>query len=390
MKRLFLCILCLFILPVQAGALKAIVNDTPLFDWDVTMHGRLLKAQQPSVYDTISEDELNKVALNNLIEEVLKIQKGRSANITITESEVDDAIIHLEQQNGMSVGGLKRLLDDTGVPMKTLRDQVYADLMWLKYVRSHSDIVTKQVPEPAIDARLKNIKSDMATPRYTVAEIVVPSLEEAQSLWRTLQSEQVSFSEIARQFSRAKSASAGGYVGIIDENHYGPEIAPVLREMPVGQLSRPLFTDNGYVLLMMIDKKPAIKTDSIIIWELAQGGQKEGASFDAILATKECNSFIQTLKKEGIDSSVQQGWVDPTQLPPELKNLMEDAAINEVVGPVRIPQGQMFFMKCNVKSQRVIPTLQEIRSQLEMEQMELLSRRLLEAEKRASVIEYKE
>ena len=69
---------------------------------------------------------------------------------------------------------------------------------------------------------------------------------------------------------------------------------------------------------------------------------------------------------------------------------MTSAAVNEVVGPVRVPQGQLFFMKCNVRSQRVIPTHEEVRNQLEMEQMELLSRRLLEAEKRKAVIEYKE
>ena len=36
------------------------------------------------------------------------------------------------------------------------------------------------------------------------------------------------------------------------------------------------------------------------------------------------------------------------------------------------------------------PTEEEVKQQLEMEQMELLSRRLLEAEKRSAVIEYKE
>ena len=390
MKKFFVTLLCLFALPAYAGTLRAIVNDTPIFDRDVIMHGRLLKAQQPSVYEEMPEDVFDKAVLNNLVEEMLKIQKGLTSNIVLKENEIEDAIIHLEQQNGMSVGGLKRLLDDADIPIETLRNQVQADLIWLRYVRSQSDVVTEQVPEPAIHARLEHIKEDMASSRYTVAEIFVPTLEEAQNLWQQLHSGQVSFSETARQFSKAKSASAGGYVGVVEENHYGPEIAPVLREMPVGQLSRPLAGNNGYFLLAMIDKKRAIKTDSVLIWELAQGGQNEGDSYDSIMTAKNCSSFIQALKKEGINSSIQQGWVDPAQLPDDLKNLMEDAAINESVGPVRIPQGQMFFMKCQIKSQRVIPTEEEIRTQLEMEQMELLSRRLLEAEKRAAVIEYKE
>ena len=108
------------------------------------------------------------------------------------------------------------------------------------------------------------------------------------------------------------------------------------------------------------------------------------------MAAKNCTSFVNILKKEGVPESVQVGWTDPNQLPRELKDLMDPVAVNEVVGPVRVPQGQLFFMKCNVKSQRVVPTMEEVKQQLEMEQMELLSRRLLEAEKRSAVIEYQE
>ncbi|MBR6232137.1 MAG: peptidylprolyl isomerase [Alphaproteobacteria bacterium] len=390
MKKLLLGTLCFFALSVNAGNLRAIVNDVPVSEWDVKMHARLLKAQQPAVYEGMGIQKLNKAALDNLIEEILKTQKGKDLNITLSEKEVDDAILHLEQQNGLSAGGLKRLLDEAGVSMKALRKQVYGDLIWLQYVRSKSNQVANQVPESAVKDRLKKIKADMSKPSYTVAEIVVPSLEEAQSIWEKLQANEGSFSEMAQKFSTSKTASAGGRVGVIDENYYGKDVAPILREMPVGQLSRPLAIKGGYAILVMIDKKSAITTDSIMLWELAQGGQKEGATYDSIMAADNCQKFIKELQKEGVPESIQQGWTDPAQLPDELKDLMTSAAVNEVVGPVRVPQGQLFFMKCNVRSQRVIPTIDEVRNQLEMEQMELLSRRLLEAEKRKAVIEYKE
>ena len=390
MKKLLMSTLCLMAFSASAGNLSAIVNDVAVSDWDVEMHGRLLKAQQPSVYADMPQKQLKKVALENLIEELLKAQKGKELNLSLTDKEVDDAIIHLEQQNGMSVGGLKRLLDEEGVSMGALRKQVYADLMWLQYVRSKSDVVQNQVPTPAIKARLKEIKADMAKPSFTVAEIIVPTLDEAQSIWEELQSGASTFPDLARQFSKAKSAKSGGHVGQITENHYGKEVAPILHEMPVGQLSRPLAVKGGYALIVMIDKKLPVTTDSVMLWELAQGGQKEGEKFDKIMATKNCDAFTKALKKEGVPESIQRGWTDPNQLPDELRDLMTPVAVNEVVGPVRVPQGQLFFMKCDVKSQRVIPTEEEVKQQLEMEQMELLSRRLLEAEKRAAVIEYKE
>lgn len=390
MKKLLLSTLCFMAFSVQAGNIRAIVNDTPVSDWDIEMQGKLLKVQQPSVYESMSEKQLKQKALDSLIEELLKTQKGKDLNVSLTDREVNDAIVHLEQQNGMSVGGLKRLLDEEGVSLEMLRKQVYADLIWLQHIRSKSDVVQNQVPKPAIQARLKQIKSDMAKASYTVAEIIVPSLDEAQSLWEELQSGASSFTDLARKFSKAKSAKSGGRVGQISENHYGKDVAPILREMPVGQLSRPLAVKEGYALIVMVDKKMPITTDSIMLWELAQGGQEEGAKFNKIMASKNCDAFMKNLKKEGVPESIQQGWTDPAQLPDELRDLMTPAAVNEVVGPVRVPQGQLFFMKCDVKSQRVLPTEEEVRQQLEMEQMELLSRRLLEAEKRKAVIEYKE
>ena len=285
---------------------------------------------------------------------------------------------------------LKRLLEKEGVSVQALRNQVYGDLMWLQYVRSQSSVVEHQVPKLAVQKRLGKIRAEMAKSSFNVAEIIVPTLEEAQNLWDELQTGKSTFADLARQFSKSQSAKSGGRVGQIDENYYGKDVAPILKEMPVGQLSRPLAVKNGYALLVMIDKKLPITKDSITVWELAQGGQTEGADSSSIMASHTCNAFVKTLTKEGVKESIQRGWIDPNQLPNELKDIMETASIGEVVGPVGVPQGQMFFMKCNVKSQRVIPTFDEVKQQLEMEQMELLSRRLLDAEKRAAVIEYKE
>ena len=99
MKKLLLGTLCFCALSVNAGNLRAIVNDVPVSEWDVKMHARLLKVQQPMVYERMSTQKLNKVALDNLIEEILKSQKGKDLNITLSDKEVDDAIFHLEQQN---------------------------------------------------------------------------------------------------------------------------------------------------------------------------------------------------------------------------------------------------------------------------------------------------
>ena len=137
------------------------------------------------------------------------------------------------------------------------------------------------------------------------------------------------------------------------------------------------------------DKKASVTKESIELWELAQGGVGDKVNTKAILSAKTCDDFTRILNKEGIPESIQRGWTDPFQLPKELKSMLSDVAVGETLGPVKVPQGQLFFMKCGVKTQRVMPTFEEVREQLEIEQMENQAKRLLNAEKREAVIEYK-
>ena len=370
----------------SAGNLKAIVNDAPIFESDVSDRMALLTAQQPALSQSMTLSELEKFALDNLVEEYLKIQKSQALGVKISEQEIDQAVAHLEQQNGFSVGGLERLLAEQSVPMKTLRQQVYGDLVWLSYARSNIQKVS--IPDSAVESRLKKIQSDMAKETFTVAEIKLPTLDQAQEVWQQIQ-EGASFSEMARKHSKAKTAKAGGFVGVVSADHFGDAVMPVLREMPIGQISRPLDVQDSYLILYMMDKKASITDDTIELWELAQGGVEDSIDIKAITATKNCDDFVRVLGKEGVAESVQRGWMDPFQLPKELKSMMEDVVVGETFGPVKVPQGKLFFMKCGIKTQRVMPTFKEVREQLEMEQMEKQAKRLLNAEKREAVIEYK-
>ncbi len=371
---------------VSAGNLKAVVNDAAIFEADVQARSALLKAQQPSVYGGMSEKELSKASLENLIDETIKAQKAQTMDIQVSEADIDRAILHLEQQNGFSTGGLKNLLKEANVPTETLRRQVYVDLLWLQYVRSK--IQVPQIPDSAVQARLNKIRQQLSKPSFNVAEIIVPTLDEAQDIWENLQSG-ASFDEMALKYSKAPSAQIGGRLGVIEANHYGADISAVMEQMPVGQLSRPLATPKGYLILLMLDKKAAIQGDDVLIWELAQGGIADEKNVPEITKTKNCEDFNKAIQTYGVLASFQRGWTDPVQLPTQLKEMLQDTVVGDVLGPVKVPQGQLFFMKCSVKTQRVVPQLQEVKEQLEMEQMELSAKRLLKAEKRGAVIEYK-
>ena len=99
---------------------------------------------------------------------------------------------------------------------------------------------------------------------------------------------------------------------------------------------------------------------------------------------------MEHIKIGPFPKSAQRGWTDPHQMPPELRALLQDVAVGETVGPLRSPDGILVMMKCNVRAQQVMPSKDQLKSQMEIEQLDVLSRRLLAEAMRRSIIEKKD
>ena len=84
-----------------------------------------------------------------------------------------------------------------------------------------------------------------------------------------------------------------------------------------------------------------------------------------------------------------KGYDDPAKLPADILPLLKKAKFKTVAGPLQTPAGLLYFMKCGESEERVMPTDEELQSQLENEKMELISRQLLSEIKRDVVVEYK-
>ena len=134
-------------------------------------------------------------------------------------------------------------------------------------------------------------------------------------------------------------------------------------------------------------KSQGIDGDSVTLWEMAQGLFSEDVDVSTTLESKTCDAFLEHVKIGPFPNSAQRGWTDPHQMPPELRSLLQDIAVGETVGPLRSPEGILVMMKCNVRAQQVMPTKDQLKTQMEMEQLDVLSRRLLAEAKRRSVIE---
>ena len=148
--------------------------------------------------------------------------------------------------------------------------------------------------------------------------------------------------------------------------------------------------DKRYRAMKADLAKKGVDSDHISLWEMAQGLFTPDVDVSTTLESKTCDAFLEHIKIGPYPESAQRGWTDPNQLPVELKEMLKDIAVGETLGPLRTPDGVLVMMKCDVRTQQVMPSKEQLKMQMEIEQMDVLSGRLLSEAMRRAVIERKE
>ena len=372
----------------NAGEIKAIVNDTPISAFDVESRAKMIMLQQAGQVGKLTP-ELKKEALDDLVDERIKVQEMAKRGIKVTQQDVLNALAHLEQQNGMEPGGFKKMLAQNKIPFQTLFSQTEANLGWLRLLQQSGRGIA--IDQAEVKAKQEAIRKELSKDALSFAEIVLPTEEEALTVWQRLQ-DGADFGTMVELHSIADSRMQGGRVMNVTANYYGKNVADILNQMQVGQLSRPIPVKKGYAIILMLNKRAAVKGDTIKVWELAQ----VIVAPDSIAATllKQpvkggCAGFWETVKDDAVPGSLQQGQVAPNQIPSDVAPMLKDAPFKKVVGPVQTPAGDIYFMKCGEQEKRVMPTVDELKMQIESEKMEMISRQILSEIKRDVVVEYK-
>jgi len=115
----------------QEVAIKILVNDDPISDYDIDQRERFLAItthEEPSA-------ALKKKASDLLIDERLQMQAGRKLGVSPDEDEVAKILDDMAKKNNLTVDGLSTALGRAGVNIRTLKDRIRAQLVWQDVVR---------------------------------------------------------------------------------------------------------------------------------------------------------------------------------------------------------------------------------------------------------------
>ena len=401
--------LCLAVMLLVGGAEKAyaqtlqriiaVVNEDAVSLFDLRERIKMVIFSSNMQDSPKMRERLEPQVLRALIDEKLQKQAAKRYNIKVDRKEVDKALRMIEKQNGLPPGGLKIRLEEAGVRMSTLVDQIETTIAWSKLVnrRMTRNIV---IGDNQIDEALARIRANLNKPSHLVSQIFLAfdgpdnaakTLADANQLVTQIRNG-AAFTSLARQFSQDAAARTGGDLGWVQQGELDQELDRALIDMRPGQISEPIRTSSGYHILLLrkrrTNQKPRADDTVVslkqVFLPIEAGATPEEAANQRNLATtiaetlSGCDDLERAGKELGSTLSGDLGKLRIGELPSELRALVTGLAVGRASKPLPTEGGLRILMVCDRKEVKSkIPSRDQIRRNLIRRQADRKARRYL-------------
>ena len=353
----------------------ASVNDDVITNYDLGQRVRLIAVTagiQPTRDDLA---ELQRYALNGLIEERLEIQElrreeteqskdGKTINIVATDSDIDDEIADMAKENHMTADQLMASFGRQGIAAETLRSQVRAQVSWRRWIQGFYGSRLR-IGEDQIKAYQAQAAAEADKPKYLVNEVYIDAqrvggmqqaTDEANQLVGQLH-QGAQFAAVARQFSAADTAANGGNAGWVTGSDYPQEVRDALADMRPGSLSAPIQTKDG-VYIVFLQEKQAGGSSLLVSLKQAAIALPADAPQDQVDAAKAklealrpqlhgCDDFETIAGKTDGVLAGDLGEAEVKDLAPAFRDAATSVPVGQVSEPIRSDQGLHLLAVCN-------------------------------------------
>lgn len=229
-----------------AFAPAAVVNDDPITFYEIDQRARLLAIGSNAAPGA----ELNNAALEQLIDDRLRMQAARQAGLDASPAEISAAADELAGQQGLSRDQFIEGIAQSGVSEDTLIDLLRPQVAWRSLVTRR--FASRSTPNDSeVDQEIL-LAANGRSRTFRLSEIALPIPEgreqQAQAIIDRVTEELASgasFAAVAQRFSRSPSAQQGGDVGWVPESRLPPEIAAVIGALQSGQITGALPVPGG-------------------------------------------------------------------------------------------------------------------------------------------------
>ncbi|NCC21848.1 MAG: rotamase [Alphaproteobacteria bacterium] len=238
--------------------IAAIVNEDAVTTSDLRDRMKLITVSSGLPQTGEMREKIEPQILTMLIEETIKLQEARRNNIEVSSEDIDEAFASLAGQNKMTPEQFRDVLVQGGIPERTLRDQIRAQIAWTRVVQGklHPQIA---VTDADVAARGEQLRTAIGKTEYFVSEIFLPTdASSPEGEVRALASRLLQelrkgapFPAVAQQFSQSPGASKGGDIGWVQADQLPAEVSAALASMEEGQISEPIRTPRGFHIVAL-------------------------------------------------------------------------------------------------------------------------------------------
>jgi peptidyl-prolyl cis-trans isomerase SurA len=381
----------------NAEGVAAIVNDNVISTFDVRQRAMLLLVSAGLERTPEMQQRARAQALRDLVDERLQIEEARRFEITVTPEVVNNRLEDIARQNQTTVEGLTTSLSQAGVSIRTLRAQIEADIAWQRLIRGMYGPRVR-VSEVEIREVRERIAANATRPQYQISEIFLPAeteqefAEMQQGAMRLLEQMQrgAPFPMVARQFSQAPSAAAGGDIGWIAAPELAPELQPVAEQLQRGQVSLPVRTRNGVYIIAMRDRRAgadAATTSQVSLRQITAPANRQNALERVQRRINGCGDL------EGAISNIQGaavadlGQAQEAQLAPAIRDRINGVGVGRASPVVADGDQVSTIVVCARETGGGgVPDRSQIEDRLREQELAMLSERYLRNLRREATI----
>lgn len=242
---------------VAQSAIKVLVNDHPITTFDVSNRARFLRL-------TSSGRAGEKQAIEELIDERLKLQEARRLNITVSDEEVDEAIARIAQRMQISGRELEQALRQEGVNPETLRTRIRAELVWAEVVRARFRATVRVTDLDVAEAMAgrDGVSDAPALQQYDLQQIIFVVPERASDAYRAQRRREADafrsrFANCDRTLEQARGLKDVVVRPTVrrDETQFDKGFAEILAATAVGGITPAEQVDEGYQVVGVCAKR---------------------------------------------------------------------------------------------------------------------------------------
>ncbi len=204
---------------------------------------------------------LESQVLERLIMRELQIQRALQTGIRISDADIDQAMVTLAQQNGMTLQQLRQVIEGDGESFAEFRQNIGEELMT---ERLRQRIVNGMEPITDTEIDIMLASEDLAGGEYNISHIMVglqegptpeqikSSQEKADDVYERLVNG-LDFASAAISYSNGAEALEGGLVGWRDLSSVPAFFADAVRELQPGEFTQPIRSPAGFHILKVND-----------------------------------------------------------------------------------------------------------------------------------------